>query len=226
MESKEQRYKKVLFIPGFLRDEGRVARVSQIIEQIQPKFNDAGWEIVVSNYYQGKPTDLPLDVCAGRVDSELFWDKYDAVIAHSMGGLLLPQNIWRNIPVVVIESPWYGVLRWQFRVINLLARLKREGVFPLNNIGVRGMIRGGEYIQNRHLFPWWGSRALQINGQLGTCQLARIGNTFGRIPGIGRYVEFPKIGHINLLTDPEVIQLVLDFLNSDTKIDALISLEK
>lgn len=42
-----------------------------------------------------------------------------------------------------------------------------------------------------------------------------------------KYKEFPKIGHVDLLTDSEVIQLVLDFLNSDdTKVDALISLEK
>lgn len=136
---------------------------------------------------------------------------------HSMGGLILPQNIWRNIPVVVIESPWYGVLEWQFWVINLLARLKGEKGFPLNNLSVQGMIRGGEYMQIRHLFPWWGSRALQINGQLGTCLLATIGNTFGMIPGIGCYVEFPKIGHVDLLTDSEVIQFVLDFLNSDKK---------
>ena len=108
MEDGERSYKKVLFVPGFLRDEGRVARVSQILKQVQPIFEKAGWKIVVSNYYRGEPTDLPLDVCAGRVDSELFWNKYDAVIAHSMGGLILPQNIWRNIPVVVIEYsiPW------------------------------------------------------------------------------------------------------------------------
>jgi len=218
LEDRERSFKRILFVPGFLRDKERVARVSQILEHVQPLFNKEGWEIVVSNYYRGEPTNLPLDVCAGRVDSELFWNEYDAVIAHSMGGLLLPQNIWRNIPVVVIESPWYGVLKWQFRAINLLARLKGEKGFPLSNISVQGMIRSGEYMQSRHLFPWWGSRALQINGQLGTCPLATIGNTFGMIPCIGCYVEFPKIGHVDLLTDSEVIQFVLDFLNSDKKL--------
>jgi triacylglycerol esterase/lipase EstA (alpha/beta hydrolase family) len=226
LESKEQRYKKVLFIPGFLRDEGRVARVSQILEHVQPLFNKEGWEIVVSNYYQGQPTDRPLEIYAGSVYADIFYGEYRAIIAHSMGGLLLPENIQGNIPVIIIESPWYGVLKWQFWVINLLARLKGEGGFPLDSHSVQGMIRNSKYMNQKKLSPAWASRALQINGQLGTWLLARIGNTFGKIPRARKYKEFPKIGHINLLTDPEVIQLVLDFLNSDTKIDALISLEK
>lgn len=207
--------KQVLFIPGFLCDKETVARVSQILKQVQPIFKKAGWEIVVSSYYQGQPTDQRLEVYAARVAEEIASGKYKIVMAHSMGGTLLPENIPGNIPVIVIESPWYGVLKWQFHVINLLARFKGEKGFPLDNISVQGMLRSGEYMQSRNLSPPWASRALQINGWLGSCFLAGVGNTFGKISGIGKYVKFPKIGHVDLLTDAEIIQFVLNFLNSD-----------
>lgn len=218
MESKEQRYKKVLFIPGFLRDKERVARVSQILEHVQPLFNKEGWEIVVSNYYQGQPTDRSLEIYAGSVYADIFYGEYRAIIAHSMGGLLVPEKLpSHTLPPVIIESPLNGVTRRQFRIINLSAWLNGLGKsrFPLENISVQGMLRDSEFMENyRKKNFLWMSSALQINGWLGTNFLARWdGNTFGNhTHTLGKYKEFPKIDHIGLLTNSDVICEVLSHL--------------
>lgn len=153
------------------------------------------------------------------VRQEIINGGWDAIIVHSMGGLLLPENIPGNIPVIVIESPWHGVLKWQFRVINLLVRFKGEKGFPLDNLSVQGMLRNSEYMQSRNLSPAWASRALQINGWLGTCFLARIGNTFGKIPEVldWNYTEYPNLDHVGILMDPNVIAEVLRFLDRKTR---------
>jgi len=153
------------------------------------------------------------------VRQEIINGGWDAIIVHSMGGLLLPEDIPKDIPVVVVESPWYGVLKWQFRVINLLARFKGEKGFPLDNISVQGMIRGSEYMQSRNLSPSWASHALQINGWLGTCFLARVGNTFGKIPEVldWNYTEYPRLDHVGILMNPDVIAEVLKFLDRKTR---------
>ncbi|UMX48425.1 MAG: hypothetical protein L7H18_02700 [Candidatus Nealsonbacteria bacterium DGGOD1a] len=218
----------ILFIPGFLRDEETVARVSQILEQVQPVFNEAGWKIVVSNYYQGEPMDNSLEIYARSVYADIFYGKYRTIIAHSMGGLLIPEKLPRQmLPPVIIESPLNGVTMRQFKIINLLARLKGLGKsrFPLDNISVQGMLRNGDFMENRRTknFPWM-MPMLQINGSLGTNFLARWdGDTFGKHTDcIGVYKEFPKIDHIALLTDPDVIKAVIAHLNRwDDKYDAL-----
>jgi len=207
----EKELKQILFIPGFLRDKETVARVSQILEQVQPVFNEAGWEIVVSGYYAEQPTAHDLQTYADWIESEIRISQPRAIIAHSMGGLLVPEKLpEQTLPPVIIESPLNGVTKRQFRIINLLARLKGLGKsrFPLDNVSVQGMLRDSEFMENRRTknFPWMRSM-LQINGSLGTNFLARWdGDTFGKhTDDMGIYKEFPKVDHIGLLTNHEVI---------------------
>jgi len=219
--------KRVLFVPGFLGDEETLKLVPKILNDVQPAFNEAGWEIVVSNYYRGEPTNAPLEGYSVRVFDEIINDNWDAIIAHSMGGLLLPYDV--KVPVVIIESPAYGVTRWQFWVINLLARIKGQGGFPLNNLSVQGMLRGSQFmkvrrfmlfVQQGKLAPLWTAHALQINGALGLHFLSRKGgDTFGKLPGIKKYREFPGIDHVGILTNPEVIECVLKFLNQHASLE-------
>lgn len=209
----ENGLRKILFVPGFIGDKKTLHLIPDILGKVQSIFNLAGWEILVSNYYQGRSTTLPLDIYAGNVREKVFSGKWDAVIAHSMGGLLLPDRI--EVPVIIIESPINGVTRWQFRVVNFLATLKGQYGFPLDNLSVQGMLRDSTFMQTRNKSPSWAHNALQINGALGCSSLARWdGNTFGEIPGIipDNYREFPEIDHIGLLTNPKVIRTVLDFL--------------
>lgn len=221
----DKKPKIVIFIPGFIVDIETLELIPKILAEVQPEFSKAGWEIVISNYYRNKPTDLPLNIYARRVAAEIETIDPDAIILFSMAGTLIANKI-PNIPVVIIEAPWYGVLRWQFRIINFLAKLKGLKGFPLGNASVQGMIRTSHYMKERDFAPSWANHALQINGSLGTFLLARIGNTFGKIHGIGKYVEFSNINHLELVRNPQVIQLVLKFLDSDImKVDVSSSLE-
>jgi hypothetical protein len=205
--------KIALFVSGLLMSSKKVEREGRIIAEIQPAFNAVGWEIIPSKFHGGKPTNKSLEEYRDYLAKEVADIKPDALIGHSMGTLLIRGLLEEfDGPIILIEGPNWGAPWWKL----LLSR------YPVWNKSIQGMIRKGfpwvktsKYILKLEDIPIKSASVLEIHGALANSRLGQ--DVFARIPYESCFANFPGVKHVALLTDRNVIDVVLNFLKEHTK---------
>lgn len=198
--------KKVLFVPGFLRDPETVQFAERKVVELQPLFRERGGEIVFSDCYGGQPSSLPLSEYAQRLAKEVENVQPDAIVAHSMGTLIVRAS-WKYYPhfygpIVFIEGPNMGAARWQLLLTG----------FPLRLPCVKDMVRSskfmkslkGDNLPHANLF-------VEIQGKLARHPLA--GKVFYPLHYRGGFYCFSDVDHRELPTDKKTMELLFQMLD-------------
>ena len=201
--------RKIIFVPGFVRNPESVKLIEQRVAEIQPVFQDNGWEIVLSKYYDGKPSVDPISKYAKIVAEEIEEIQPDAIIAHSMGTLIV-RGSWKYYkdfrgPIVFIEGPNMGVAWWKLLITG----------FPLWRVCVRDMMPRSPFmksLENIWAWPPHQNFVLEIQGKFSRHPLA--GNVFEPLFYSRIILFFPEVGHRELVTDSRTIKSVLELIKS------------
>jgi hypothetical protein len=199
----DSQLKNVLFVPGIMRTKKELGMIKTILDKVQPIFEKNGWHLIISEYFAGQTTKLPLEFYRFLLQKEIEKKKPDAIIGHSMGSLLI-QGLWEFTgPIVLIEGPNAGSPWWKLILT----------MFPIWWKSVKDMFVGSMYLQQLplHANIIKNNPTLEIHGAFANYWLAK--DVFKRLPDVQDFAEFPEIGHIDLLTNFDVIYCVLDFLN-------------
>ncbi len=198
--------RKVLFVPGFLKDPETVQIVERKVAELQPLFQKRGWKIVLSDCYGGQPSSLSLFEYAQRVAREIENIQPDAVIAHSMGTLIV-RGSWKHYPhfygaLAFIEGPNMGAARWKLLITGL----------PLRLPCVKDMVPSSEFMKSLkdddvpqdNLF-------VEIQGKFAKHPLA--GKVFRPLPYCGGwFYSFPDVDHRELVTDKRTLEVLFRLL--------------
>jgi hypothetical protein len=198
--------RKILFIPGFLKDQETVQLLEQKVVEIQPLFQYFGWKIIPSNCYGGEPSLLPISEYAKRVAEEIKEIRPDAIIAHSMGTLII-RGSWKHYrgfrgPIVFIEGPNMGAAWWKLLITG----------FPLWRACVRDMMPNSSFMESvKNDCPPQNNFVSEIHGRLSRHPLA--GNVFDPLPYSRTVLLFADVGHRELVTDKWTIKAVFSLLN-------------
>ena len=197
----------LFFCPGFIHDGKDVRLIGEILAEVAPKFEKAGWKIHLPSFCN-LPSYWPIESYAEILADEIVDLSPDAVAGLSMGVLTLRKSCeilkddFPDVPVVLMEGPNWGVSWWQLLIIST----KYSPMRPC----IRDLWRRSAFLKDLNDNCFNGNPVLEVHGKFSEMRLAK--DVFAKLP-YTHLEEFPDVGHRELVTEERVVRTVIDFLN-------------
>ncbi|MCX6761044.1 MAG: alpha/beta fold hydrolase [Candidatus Nealsonbacteria bacterium] len=205
--------KVIVFLHGFQSQKFDPEEKGRAIKE---RLSKDGWKVYSISYSSGLPTKEPLDyysIVLVQMINDLGLKRIDAVIGHSMGGLIACSLAKRYRrygikTVIMLETPILGVSARLLRIWRFL--LQRRTSFSWSSI--QDMKQGSSFLI--YLNEDWPTdiRRFEIAGSL---SVAPILKRAYEIPEEIPVKVFPKVRHdgpTGLRADPEVLEYIAKLL--------------
>jgi len=192
---------RILFLTGFQRRPFNPFEKSKYLKE---HLEQQGYKLYTSQYGNGQPMTKSLQVYIQQVAVEIQRIKPTAIIAHSMGGLivryLIEQKGYQIEKLIMLETPNQGIPFWLIKI----------GRLP-NWQSVRDMTKNSEFLKN--LNKDWQARRLHTRYfQIGGIYSVIFPQLF-TLQGIPTKI-FKTVTHSSLRSNKRVIGEIIEILKS------------